>query len=525
MIRFAFICLTLAVSVTMPCVGAANDGNQFPIQGLVIKNETPVYSGPGTVHYPTEVLNQGDTVEIWRFDPGGWCAIRPVSGSFCLVPESAIEITSSGVGRVSEAGLQAWVGTRLGPVEKPLWQVRLEEGEVVEILGEASWPNPEGFSTIWFQIAPPAGEFRWIHRDSLQLADPATSLPKPDAGTVAGNERIAVSVPDLENPKVLLASGQSQQPTMLDDPFSGLEPPLVNSGSPDLPGRSGDLVDTDPEIRRQMERAGDRVLPRPSLADEGWRPARQPIQLSQDNRSPAKQPSEPGRWSELPERFASLQEPSSQLSRSGMQEQRNLLFEPNVNTITTPTFGDKRLSADLASLDLQIASEIIKPPEYWDLDRIASGLTQIQGTATEATEREQASMLIRKVDDLRRTRANLVGTIRTPTVSAVASGERPVGSGLDTSIELGATYDAHGWLNVLARDNGQMEPDFVLQDDTGRIIYQVSPAPGLNLHRYVKSRVGIKGQRGYNQRLKLNHVTADRIIVLEPPASNTARRF
>jgi hypothetical protein len=119
----------------------------------------------------------------------------------------------------------------------------------------------------------------------------------------------------------------------------------------------------------------------------------------------------------------------------------------------------------------------------------------------------------------------LVGSSPAPTVSAVAnSGNRPVGSGMDTSIELGATYDAHGWLNELAQSHGKVESTYVLQDDSGRIIYQISPAPGLNLHRYVKSRVGIKGQRGYNQRLKLNHVTADQVIVLEP-AANTARRF
>ena len=65
------------------------------------------------------------------------------------------------------------------------------------------------------------------------------------------------------------------------------------------------------------------------------------------------------------------------------------------------------------------------------------------------------------------------------------------------------------------RGRGSVDSTFVLQDENGKITHHIQPAPGLNLNRYVRSRVGIMGPRGFNQQLGLNHVTAERIIVLE----------
>ena len=41
-------------------------------------------------------------------------------------------------------------------------QVRLEKGERVELLDEK--PTGDG---KWYEIAPPAGEFRWVHMEYL----------------------------------------------------------------------------------------------------------------------------------------------------------------------------------------------------------------------------------------------------------------------------------------------------------------------------------------------------------------------
>jgi hypothetical protein len=40
------------------------------------------------------------------------------------------------------------------------------------------------------------------------------------------------------------------------------------------------------------------------------------------------------------------------------------------------------------------------------------------------------------------------------------------------------------------------------------------------MNRYLKSKIGVIGQRGYNQKLSLNHVLVDRVVVLENQTSN-----
>ena len=105
----------------------------FPYQAIVLRDDAPIHSGPGQVHYPTQRLKQGDVVEVYRHDPGGWCAIRPVTGSFSLIPESTLELLGDAVGKVTEDGTQAWVGTELGAVGKPLWQVKLRNRQALQI--------------------------------------------------------------------------------------------------------------------------------------------------------------------------------------------------------------------------------------------------------------------------------------------------------------------------------------------------------------------------------------------------------
>ena len=91
-LRLVCVVSVLLAAVSEDCWGQASDALKFPYQAFVLKDETLILSGPGESHYPTERLDQGATVEVYREDPGGWFAIRPVKGSFSLVPESALTI-------------------------------------------------------------------------------------------------------------------------------------------------------------------------------------------------------------------------------------------------------------------------------------------------------------------------------------------------------------------------------------------------------------------------------------------------
>jgi hypothetical protein len=43
----------------------------------------------------------------------------------------------------------------------------------------------------------------------------------------------------------------------------------------------------------------------------------------------------------------------------------------------------------------------------------------------------------------------------------------------------------------------------------------VTPAPGLNLHRYERRRVGLYGQKAQTRSLNAPHLTAHRLVDLE----------
>ena len=89
--------------------------------------------------------------------------------------------------------------------------------------------------------------------------------------------------------------------------------------------------------------------------------------------------------------------------------------------------------------------------------------------------------------------------------------------GLDTYGSIlpnNSQFDATGWLNELKQARGTDPSTYVLQDASGKIIYHVTPVPGLNLNRYLRKRVGVNGQLGFNQKLNLRHVSIERVYPL-----------
>jgi len=161
---------------------------EFPYKATLASNDVYVRSGPGTEYYPTAKLHSGDNVEVYRHDPGGWCAIRPPSGSFTWISSRFVKRHDAKLGEISGSRVAARVGSLFSPVRDAV-QVRLERGELVEIL-EFSEDGQ------WMKIAPPSGEFRWIHKKFLvpEHANPglrrtsAASRPAPtDPFDLSGN--------------------------------------------------------------------------------------------------------------------------------------------------------------------------------------------------------------------------------------------------------------------------------------------------------------------------------------------------
>jgi hypothetical protein len=126
-------------------------------------------AGPGDDFYPTERLALGRTLEVWAIDATGWCAVRPVEGSFSWVraadidDEAALDPVArspsgevrAGVGVVIADGAVARVGSQLNDL-RHVAQVRLEAGERVLVLDRVRIDRGR-HAGLWARIEPPAG--------------------------------------------------------------------------------------------------------------------------------------------------------------------------------------------------------------------------------------------------------------------------------------------------------------------------------------------------------------------------------
>ena len=192
------LAVVLAVALS---TASAQDESQFPYQALILNDDVTIRSGPDDSYYATDKLHRGTTVVVHRHHTGGWCAIGPPEGSFSLVPAAAVEVTDSNAGIVRGSDVQVWVGTCLGHVDDPHSQIMLRANQRVEILGEISWPSPDGESTsVWYQVAPPEGELRWIQLSDLQLPSYLTVQPEPtsNADKTPAAQFNAQTIPEVD---------------------------------------------------------------------------------------------------------------------------------------------------------------------------------------------------------------------------------------------------------------------------------------------------------------------------------------
>ena len=174
--------IALVVAVH-PAVGWAENADEFPYKATVKTQDTEVRSGPGKNFYATDKLEEGAVVEVYRHDPGGWCAIRPPDSSFSWVRSRYLELneTCPCVATVNAENVVARVGSSLTEARDVI-QVHLEKDEAVEFVdGDEAKPGS------WRKIAPPAGEFRWVTLDAIErsnepmeLSDTDKPAPPPD---------------------------------------------------------------------------------------------------------------------------------------------------------------------------------------------------------------------------------------------------------------------------------------------------------------------------------------------------------
>lgn len=196
--RYVLILLTIYYTLFMGGMSSIHAW-EFPYTATIKSDKTPIRSGPGNSYYATDQFKIGDTVEVYRHDADGWCAIRPPAGSFSWVPAQFLALTGTGLARITEDQVASQIGSNVVENRDQV-RVFLRKNEMVEIMEHFSIPGANGPES-WYKIAPPSGEFRWVHGSCL---DPNhTGVEKESA---------ALPVPDTPEPNTAIPAMEQEKP-------------------------------------------------------------------------------------------------------------------------------------------------------------------------------------------------------------------------------------------------------------------------------------------------------------------------
>ena len=135
----------------------------------------PIFASPSKETYQTGVVSRGDEVEIYFRNDDGFCAIRPPLGSFSWVNGKFIQVEQDSYGRVVSPSTKA-IPSRVGaptPEASSVAQIGLKNDQRVKIIEQTRLRD----GSVWYKIAPPPGEFRWIHESNLARSAALSQLP------------------------------------------------------------------------------------------------------------------------------------------------------------------------------------------------------------------------------------------------------------------------------------------------------------------------------------------------------------
>jgi hypothetical protein len=456
-----FFGLALCSNVT----AAANELAPYTV--AVLQDGAPVHSGPGRNYYVTGRLHRGATVEVYRHDRGDWLAIRPPDGSFSLVGSRYLRPTADGLADV----LEDHVGARIGSLESPdrdVVQVRLSRGEQVRLLEPAPVTSPNSPQT-WFMIAPPAGEFRWIH--ASQVDD--VPLEEPDRPRRLPGARDERAMAPAENDDV----ATSNEPASQEASFATYQ--------------------IDASRSRQSESEGP--------ADAGWEAS---------SRGPAA--TRPSHEAATPESTPPPRPPHREQSA------------PTTAKPPAPTTRSGSLRAELDAIELALSQMVAQDSRNWDFTDINRRAELLLEKSATAVERGRSRLLLRKIarfEEIAQGHAAVrkSGMQATRPIAALEpTGDIALPPPPAATERTDRTADARarslGFVGVgrltqvMSRRPGA--PTFALVDENRQVRYFVTPSPGLNLRSYVGKQVGITGAANYNATYSKQLLTAERVEIL-----------
>ena len=531
-------CLRLLATALICLLGVQtlHAEQQFPYVAYVVHTDTYVRSGPGQRYYPTGQLPQGFTVEVYRHDADGWCAVRPPEGSFSWVPAHEVRRVENGLAEVAAEKTVTRVGSTLS-VSRSAVQVLLERGERVAVL-----PAQQGDDSSWLRVKPPAGEFRWIAAGDLGRQAPMELAP---ATSTTGKWS-----------RVKFRGRPKSQQTSTDNAVSGGVSATGQSSGFDH------LVQTSSETGAIASNHSAQVATLDSGHVDIVAGSPAELQLAQFQRN-AQTFQAPG--------LLGQQAPPTANSSPNSSNQATV---PRVHLGSSNVGHDATSSANqherVIELQLRLSQIVSQPPPTWNFEQVTSEANNLLQSTDSAAERGELRDLLDRIARFRRIRAgytqapaaSMVAVTPTPGVTPPANAittaepveadattaeiqeDYPVptlGPPVDPMAEIvhsvrdrvredfdqnvssdsgegnssgQQTYDAVGLLKpVVSRRQGA--PQYALVDDSGNVISFVTPTPDLNLKPYIGRRVGVNGTRGFINEYRRNHVTAGRITQVD----------
>jgi hypothetical protein len=513
---------TLFVLLGAGLLARSAEAAEFPFTGYIASDSVEVTAGPGRRYYVTDRLPRGTKVEVYREDDAGWLAIRPTDDCFSWIPAAGVEPLDDGVGRVREE-TAVWIGTRVEHVDQHHSQIALKAGELVQVLDQKSVASQEGQAT-WLKIAPPAGEFRYVHardvsrQEVLAMGPPsevaaevtvepsleAAELEAEDSADVEPRRTRTISSPialrDLDEMRGKLGALREglaglAEGTRGSRVHSEIELAQYESADGSSPRHSTSLS-PDGFVPRKRREAGE-PFSSPSAASIG-----SPGRSAASARSAFSGGTSFGSSSRLDSsRFASRSAGAATTARS------TSALPVASSALPTGASGDD-FRRQLEQLDLDLSLMVARDKATWNLVELKQRAQQLADQGPSPAERGEARLLLDKMAQFEQAfdvaeHGSLAGPLGNASPGA-----------LDPSSPAAPRYDAEGWLKPVISRSQQAAP-YAVVDEDGKPLAFVTPSPGLNVGRYVNKQVGLYGRRGYIEALKTPHVVAERVIDLE----------
>lgn len=183
----------------------------------------------------------------------------------------------------------------------------------------------------------------------------------------------------------------------------------------------------------------------------------------------------------------------------------------DAHTVGTRSQRQAALDREIDELNLALSKMVAEEPTIWSFDELRTQAEAALERGSTAIQRGRARLILSKIDRFEGVKQRMAQFEK-----AVSETERLdiMASSRARRTGAGPRFDGVGRLaRVQSRSPGV--PSYALTDPSGAVRYYVTPAPGVNLQRYVGREIGVSGGSGYIPELKGRSVTAQRVMPLD----------